>query len=85
MMTNVNTLSQADIYNLFHVKQLKKRPCDNSKMLKGKKYKDLVCSFDIETTRLTNSDIDENITEFDQSIMYIRPSMHWFIISLVYL
>lgn len=71
MMTNVNTLSQAAIYNLFHVKQLKKRPCDNSKMLKGKKYKDLVCAFDIETTRLTNSDIDENIPEFDQSIMYI--------------
>lgn len=56
---------------MFHVKQLKKRPCDNSKQLKGKKYKDLVCAFDIETTRLTSNDIDEHIPDFDNSIMYI--------------
>lgn len=71
MMIDFQTLSQADVYKMFHVKQLKKRPCDNSKMLKGKKYKDLVCAFDIETTRLTAYDIDENIPDFDNAIMYI--------------
>ena len=71
MMIDFQTLSQAGVYNMFHVKQLKKRPCDNSKQLKGKKYKDLVCAFDIEATRLTSNDIDEHFPDFDNAIMYI--------------